>query len=216
MTKIIAPSLLAADFANLQRDCEMLNESKADWFHIDIMDGVFVPNISFGMPVLKAIAAHAKKPLDVHLMIVDPDRYIETFAALNAAVLTVHYEACTHLHRSLQKIKASGMKAGVALNPHTPVALLNDCIQDIDVVCLMSVNPGFGGQSFIEQTYAKVKALKILIEERNASTKIEIDGGVTDQNAEALIDAGADILVAGSFVFKSENPIATIETLKQL
>lgn len=194
----------------------MLNESKADWFHIDIMDGVFVPNISFGMPVLKAIAAHAKKPLDVHLMIVDPDRYIETFAALNAAVLTVHYEACTHLHRSLQKIKASGMKAGVALNPHTPVALLNDCIQDIDVVCLMSVNPGFGGQSFIEQTYAKVKALKILIEERNASTKIEIDGGVTDQNAEALIDAGADILVAGSFVFKSENPIATIETLKQL
>ena len=194
----------------------MLNESKADWFHIDIMDGVFVPNISFGMPVLKAIAAHAKKPLDVHLMIVDPDRYIETFAALNAAVLTVHYEACTHLHRSLQKIKASGMKAGVALNPHTPVALLNDCIQDIDVVCLMSVNPGFGGQSFIEQTYAKVKALKILIEERNASTKIEIDGGVTDQNAEALVDAGADILVAGSFVFKSENPIATIETLKQL
>ena len=216
MTKIIAPSLLAADFTNLQRDCEMLNESKADWFHIDIMDGVFVPNISFGMPVLKAIAAHAKKPLDVHLMIVDPDRYIETFAALNAAVLTVHYEACTHLHRSLQKIKASGMKAGVALNPHTPVALLNDCIQDIDVVCLMSVNPGFGGQSFIEQTYAKVKALKKLIEERNASTKIEIDGGVTDQNAEALVDAGADILVAGSFVFKSENPIATIETLKQL
>lgn len=216
MKKIIAPSLLAADFANLQRDCEMLNESKADWFHIDIMDGVFVPNISFGMPVLKAIAAHAKKPLDVHLMIVDPDRYIETFAALNAAVLTVHYEACTHLHRSLQKIKASGMKAGVALNPHTPVALLNDCIQDIDVVCLMSVNPGFGGQSFIEQTYAKVKALKKLIEERNASTKIEIDGGVTDQNAEALVDAGADILVAGSFVFKSENPIATIETLKQL
>jgi len=216
MTKIIAPSLLAADFANLQRDCEMLNESKADWFHIDIMDGVFVPNISFGMPVLKAIAAHAKKPLDVHLMIVDPDRYIETFAALNAAVLTVHYEACTHLHRSLQKIKASGMKAGVALNPHTPVALLNDCIQDIDVVCLMSVNPGFGGQSFIEQTYAKVKALKKLIEERNASTKIEIDGGVTDQNAEALVDAGADILVAGSFVFKSENPITTIETLKEL
>ena len=216
MTKIIAPSLLAADFANLQRDCEMLNESKADWFHIDIMDGVFVPNISFGMPVLKAIAAHAKKPLDVHLMIVDPDRYIETFAALNAAVLTVHYEACTHLHRSLQKIKASGMKAGVALNPHTPVALLNDCIQDIDVVCLMSVNPGFGGQSFIDQTYAKVKVLKKLIEERKADTKIEIDGGVTDQNASALVDAGADILVAGSFVFKSENPIATIEALKQL
>ena len=216
MKKIIAPSLLAADFANLQRDCEMLNESQADWFHIDIMDGVFVPNISFGMPVLKAIAEHAKKPLDVHLMIVDPDRYIETFAALNAAVLTVHYEACTHLHRSLQRIKASGMKAGVALNPHTPIALLNDCIQDIDVVCLMSVNPGFGGQSFIDQTYAKVKVLKKLIEERNADTKIEIDGGVTDQNASALVDAGADILVAGSFVFKSENPIATIEALKQL
>jgi len=216
MKKIIAPSLLAADFANLQRDCEMLNESQADWFHIDIMDGVFVPNISFGMPVLKAIAEHAKKPLDVHLMIVDPDRYIETFAALNAAVLTVHYEACTHLHRSLQRIKASGMKAGVALNPHTPVALLNDCIQDIDVVCLMSVNPGFGGQSFIDQTYAKVKVLKKLIEERNADTKIEIDGGVTDQNASALVDAGADILVAGSFVFKSENPITTIEALKQL
>ena len=194
----------------------MLNESQADWFHIDIMDGVFVPNISFGMPVLKAIAEHAKKPLDVHLMIVDPDRYIETFAALNAAVLTVHYEACTHLHRSLQRIKASGMKAGVALNPHTPVALLNDCIQDIDVVCLMSVNPGFGGQSFIDQTYAKVKVLKKLIEERNADTKIEIDGGVTDQNASALVDAGADILVAGSFVFKSENPITTIEALKQL
>ena len=216
MKKIIAPSLLAADFANLQRDCEMLNESQADWFHIDIMDGVFVPNISFGMPVLKAIAEHAKKPLDVHLMIVDPDRYIETFAALNATVLTVHYEACTHLHRSLQRIKASGMKAGVALNPHTPIALLNDCIQDIDVVCLMSVNPGFGGQSFIDQTYAKVKVLKKLIEERNADTKIEIDGGVTDQNASALVDAGADILVAGSFVFKSENPIATIEALKQL
>ena len=216
MKKIIAPSLLAADFANLQRDCEMLNESQADWFHIDIMDGVFVPNISFGMPVLKAIAEHAKKPLDVHLMIVDPDRYIETFAALNAAVLTVHYEACTHLHRSLQRIKASGMKAGVALNPHTPIALLNDCIQDIDVVCLMSVNPGFGGQSFIDQTYSKVKALKKLIEERNADTKIEIDGGVTDQNASALVDAGADILVAGSFVFKSENPITTIEALKQL
>ena len=216
MKKLIAPSVLAADFANLQRDSEMLNKSEADWFHIDIMDGVFVPNISFGMPVLKAIGKHAKKPLDVNLMIVDPDRYIETFADLNAAVLTFHYEACTHLHRSLQKIKSCGMKAGVALNPHTPVHLLTDIIQDIDVVCLMSVNPGFGGQSFIENTYAKVKALKQLIIEKGASTLIEIDGGVTDQNAKALADAGADVLVAGSFVFKSDNPAETIARLKAL
>ena len=216
MKKLIAPSVLAADFANLQRDSEMLNKSEADWFHIDIMDGVFVPNISFGMPVLKAIGKHAKKPLDVHLMIVDPDRYIETFADLNAAVLTFHYEACTHLHRSLQKIKSCGMKAGVALNPHTPVHLLTDIIQDIDVVCLMSVNPGFGGQSFIENTYAKVKALKQLIIEKGASTLIEIDGGVTDQNAKALADAGADVLVAGSFVFKSDNPAEMIARLKAL
>ena len=216
MKKLIAPSVLAADFANLQRDSEMLNNSEADWFHIDIMDGVFVPNISFGMPVLKAIGEHAKKPLDVHLIIVDPDRYIETFADLNAAILTVHYEACTHLHRSLQKIKSCGMKAGVALNPHTPVHLLTDIIQDIDVVCLMSVNPGFGGQSFIENTYAKVKALKQLIIEKGASTLIEIDGWVTDQNAKALADAGADVLVAGSFVFKSDNPAETIARLKAL
>ena len=216
MKKLIAPSVLAADFANLQRDSEMLNNSEADWFHIDIMDGVFVPNISFGMPVLKAIGEHAKKPLDVHLMIVDPDRYIETFADLNAAILTVHYEACTHLHRSLQKIKSCGMKAGVALNPHTPVHLLTDIIQDIDIVCLMSVNPGFGGQSFIENTYEKVKALKQLIIDKGASTLIEIDGGVTDQNAKALADAGADVLVAGSFVFKSDNPAETIARLKAL
>ena len=214
MTKKIAPSVLAADFANLQRDCELINSSEADWFHIDIMDGVFVPNISFGMPVLKAIGQHAKKPLDVHLMIVDPDRYIEEFAALNAALLTVHYEACTHLHRTLQKIKSCGMKAGVALNPHTPVQLLEDIIQDIDLVCLMSVNPGFGGQSFIENTYNKVKQLRQLIQEKKASTLIEIDGGVTDKNANALTEAGADVLVAGSFVFKSDDPIATIKKLK--
>lgn len=216
MEILIAPSLLAADFANLQRDCEMLNTSEADWFHIDIMDGVFVPNISFGMPVLKAINQHAKKPLDVHLMIVDPDRYIEEFAALNAAVLTVHFEACNHLHRSIQKIKSCGMKAGVALNPHTPVHVLDDILEEVDVVCLMSVNPGFGGQSFIENTYQKVIALDKMIKAKNCSTLIEIDGGVTDQNAKALIDAGANVLVAGSFVFRSEHPIQTIASLKAI
>ena len=213
---LIAPSVLAADFANLQRDIEMINTSEADWFHIDIMDGVFVPNISFGMPVLDAINKHAKKTNDVHLMIVDPDRYITTFKKLGADVLTVHYEACTHLHRTLQAIKAEGMKAGVALNPHTNVDLLEDVIQDIDLVCIMSVNPGFGGQSFIENTYAKVEKLKALINRKNASTLIEIDGGVTNKNAKQLADAGADVLVAGSYVFGAQDPIATITDLKQI
>lgn len=211
---IIAPSILAADFANLQRDCELVNQSEADWFHLDVMDGVFVPNISFGMPVINAIARHAEKPLDTHLMIVDPDRYISTFANLGVDTLTVHYEACTHLHRTLQAIKAEGMKAGVALNPHTNVALLEDTIQDIDMVCIMSVNPGFGGQKFIERTYDKVRKLKGMIQAAGSHTLIEIDGGVTSANAAQLIDAGADVLVAGSFVFKSDDPQATIADLK--
>jgi ribulose-phosphate 3-epimerase len=211
----IAPSILAADFANLQRDIELVNHSEAHWFHIDIMDGVFVPNISFGMPVLEAISKHAEKTIDVHLMIVDPDRYIKTFTDLGSNILTVHYEACTHLHRTLQAIKAEGMQAGVALNPHTSVSLLEDTINDIDLVCLMSVNPGFGGQSFIENTYKKVRQLKEIIERNGASTKIEIDGGVTSKNASQLVEAGADVLVAGSFVFRSENPLETIQKLNK-
>lgn len=213
---LIAPSVLAADFANLQRDIEMINNSEADWFHIDIMDGVFVPNISFGMPVLEAIAKHAQKTIDVHLMIIDPDRYIKTFAALGSHILTVHYEACTHLHRTIQAIKAEGMKAGVALNPHTNIDLLEEVINDIDLVCLMSVNPGFGGQTFIENTYSKIEKLKALIIKKKASTLIEIDGGVTNKNAVQLVNAGADVLVAGNFVFKSENPTETISALKKI
>lgn len=209
----IAPSMLAADFANLQRDTEMVNNSVADWFHLDIMDGVFVPNISFGMPVIKSIAEHAKKTLDVHLMIVDPDRYINTFADLGADVLTVHLEACTHLHRTVQSVKQAGMQAGVAINPHTPISALESIIKEVDLVCLMSVNPGFGGQSFIETTFEKVKSLRQMIESNHAKTLIEIDGGVTSANATALVEAGADVLVAGSFVFRSENPTETIASL---
>lgn len=217
MNKIkIAPSLLAADFGNLQRDVEMVNKSEAAWHHLDIMDGVFVPNISYGMPVIKAIATHATKPLDVHLMIEDPDKFIQTFANLGASVLTVHYEACSHLHRTLQAIRAAGMKAGVALNPHTKVELLEDVIAEIDLVCMMSVNPGFGGQSFIENTYSKIRRLREIINRRGLDTLIEVDGGVTADNAKQLADAGADILVAGSFVFKSKNPTATISSLSQI
>jgi len=213
---LIAPSILAADFGNLQRDVELVNVSDADWFHLDIMDGVFVPNISFGMPVIKSIAKHATKTLDAHLMIVDPDRYIQKFASLGINYLTVHYEACTHLHRTLQAIKNEGMKAGVALNPHTSVSLLEDTINDIDLVCVMSVNPGFGGQSFIENTYSKVEKLKNMIIQKNASTLIEIDGGVNDKNSRKLVTAGADVLVAGSYVFRSEHPKDTIAGLKEL
>ena len=213
---LIAPSVLAADFGNLQRDIEMINESDADWFHIDIMDGVFVPNISFGMPVLRDIKKHAKKTLDVHLMIVNPDQYIETFASLGADILTVHYEACAHMHRTVQAIKATGMKAGIALNPHSSINLLKDIIRDIDLVCLMSVNPGFGGQSFIENTFEKVKELKELIQSSESSCQIEIDGGVTNKNAKKLLEAGANILVAGSYVFKSKNPAETISKMVKL
>jgi ribulose-phosphate 3-epimerase len=210
---IIAPSVLASDFANLQREITMLNESEAEWIHVDIMDGVFVPNISMGLPVVDAINRHATKPLDVHLMIVQPERYVEAFRAVGAANISVHAEACQHLHRNLQQIKALGCKAGVAINPHTPVQGLADVIGDIDVVCVMSVNPGFGGQKFIEHTYRKVQMLKQLIVDAGASTLIEIDGGVNLQNARRLLDAGADVLVAGSFVFQSADPKAVIRDL---
>jgi ribulose-phosphate 3-epimerase len=213
---IIAPSILAADFANLQSEIEMVNRSNADWFHLDIMDGVFVPNISFGIPVIRAINKYATKPLDVHLMIVDPDRYITAFKKAGADILTVHYEACNHLHRTIQAIKAEGMKAGVSLNPHTPINLLKDVINDIDVVLIMSVNPGFGGQTFIENTYQKVEDLRELIDAKNSDTLIEIDGGVNLETGAKLLKSGADALVAGSFVFRSENPEQTIEALKLL
>lgn len=211
---IIAPSILSADFANLQRDCEMLNRSAADWFHVDIMDGVFVPNISFGFPVVKAIKKHAQKPLDVHLMIVDPDRYVKAFAEAGADILSVHIEACTHLHRSLQYIKAEGMKAGIAVNPHTPVSQLEDIIIDADLVCLMSVNPGFGGQKFIENTYRKVEQLRNLIDKTGSKAVIEIDGGVDGNNAAKLVSLGASALVAGNYVFSNPEPEKVIESLK--
>lgn len=213
---IIAPSILAADFANLEREVKMINESQADWIHVDVMDGVFVPNISFGIPVIEAIKRHAKKPLDVHLMIIQPERYVESFQKAGADTLTVHLEASTHLHRTLQQIKAAGMKAGVAINPHTSVSLLKDTIADIDLVCMMSVNPGFGGQKFIDNTYRKVAELRSLIESHQLNTLIEIDGGVNQQNAKPLLDAGAHVLVAGNFVFSSPNPRDVIQRLKSI
>ena len=214
MQKLIAPSLLSADFLNLGNDVEMINKSEADWFHCDIMDGRFVPNISFGIPVIQAIKKQAKKPLDVHLMIVEPEKYFEAFAKAGADIITFHYEASTHIHRSVQQIKDLGLKAGVVLNPHTSVSLLEDILSDLDVVLLMSVNPGFGGQKFIERTYEKIKKLRKMIEEQNAHALIEVDGGVNITNAPLLFEAGADVLVAGNAVFKSDNPIETIKILK--
>ncbi len=216
MTPIIAPSLLAADFANLQRDIELINRSDADWFHLDIMDGQFVPNISFGIPVCQAIAKHARKPMDIHLMIETPELYLQAFHACGAYSISVHYEACTHLHKVVNQIKDLGCKAGVALNPHTPVHLLADIISDLDLVCLMSVNPGFGGQKFISRTFQKVEQLKEMIQRAGSSTLIEIDGGVNSNNALSLLNAGADVLVVGSFVFKSEDPVNTISDLKKV
>lgn len=216
MAHLISPSLLSANFCNLENDIKMLNDSQADWLHVDVMDGVFVPNISFGQPVIKHIKKIAKKPLDVHLMIVEPDKFFEDYKNCGADIITVHYEACTHLHRSLSKIRQLGMKAGVVLNPHTPICVLEDIIDMCDLVLLMSVNPGFGGQSFIENTYSKIKTLKQLIERKNPNCLIEIDGGVNTSNYKKLIEAGADILVAGNAVFASENPIETIKQLKTI
>jgi len=216
MKPLIAPSILAADFANLEREIKMINESEADWIHVDIMDGVFVPNISMGVPVVEAMNRHAKKPMDVHLMIVNPEKYVEAFHKAGAAVISVHIEACQHLHRNIQQIKALGVKAGVAVNPHTSIELLKDSISDIDLVCLMSVNPGFGGQKFIENTYQKVKELRQLINQRQSSALIEIDGGVNEYNAKPLLEAGANVLVAGNFVFSSANPKEVIKSLKAL
>lgn len=216
MSHLIAPSILSADFANLQRDVEMINHSSADWFHVDVMDGVFVPNISLGLPVIAAIKKHAKKPLDVHLMIVQPERYIADFKKAGADILTVHLEASTHLHRTIGAIKEAGMQAGVALNPHTPVQLLREVLADIDLVCLMSVNPGFGGQKFIENTYSKITELATLKQLTGSMARIEIDGGVNLDNAPKLLNAGANVLVAGNFVFSASNPVHTIQELKQV
>jgi ribulose-phosphate 3-epimerase len=214
MQKLIAPSLLSADFLNLGSDVEMINNSDADWFHCDVMDGIFVPNISFGLPVIQAVKKLATKPLDVHLMIAEPDRYFETFKNAGADILTFHYEACTHIHRAVQKIKSLDMKAGIVLNPHTPVCMLEDIVADLDLVLIMSVNPGFGGQKFIEHTYEKVKKLREMIDKQNVKTLIEVDGGVSTQNATALFEIGANVLVAGNAIFKSENPLEIIKQLK--
>lgn len=216
MAHLVSPSVLSCDFANIQRDVEMINESEADWFHVDVMDGVFVPNISFGFPVIEAIKRHAKKPLDVHLMIEDPGRYIDDFAKAGADILTVHYEACPHLHRTIQQIKEKGMKAGVALNPHSSVDLLEHVIKDIDLVLIMSVNPGFGGQKFIPNAELKVAQAKNLINHHGSHALVEVDGGVNGQTGETLVKSGADVLVAGSYVFKSDDPVKTISELKAL